>query len=370
VRPAGLAGNEEDLKMSDSNDYQAELHDAVRHYMNKGLSRREVIKKTSTLIAASAIAPVVGTLGISAAAAAQEATSGPPLKMFATGEGLVIDFVSEGKRVLEHYTKLFNVDLTYADGELSPTKQRAAVDNVADQPWDIAAVTPVEAGTLVEPFKKMAAAGTAVIEQITPVGAPGEDYGALTIVQQDSYEMGYKVTTALAEKAGGTGTIIETRGPASHQGSIARHEGFTDALKAYPDMQMLESDFGNWDVQRVRELWDAYVNRYPDITAGYLHNDDMAFAALESLKAAGRTALIGGTDGMPPAIQAVLDGRFAATIRHSTVRLNMYAVVVGQAFKRGIVPTVPKKVIIDGLLVTPDNAESLLFLQEDGIFLQ
>lgn len=356
--------------MGDSKDYQAELQEAVRHYMRKGLSRREVIKKTSTLIAASAIAPVVGTLGISAAAAAQEAASDTPLKMFATGEGLVISFVSQGKSVLEQYCALFNVQLTYADGELSPTKQRAAVDNVADQPWDIAAVTPVEAGTLVEPFKRMADAGTAVIEQITPVGKPGDEYGALTIVQQDSYEMGYKVTAALAEKANGTGTIIETRGPASHQGSIARHEGFLDALKNYPGMQMLESDFGNWDTVRVRELWDAYVNRYPDITAGYFHNDDMAFAGLESLKAAGRSALIGGTDGMPPAIQAVLDGRFAATIRHSTVRLNMYAVIIGQAFKRGVVANVPKRVVVDGLLVTPDNAESLLFLQEDGIFLQ
>jgi hypothetical protein len=38
--------------------------------------------------------------------------------------------------------------------------------------------------------------------------------------------------------------------------------------------------------------------------------------------------------------------------------------------KTGVVTTVPKKVVVDGLLVTPDNAESLLFLQEDGIFLQ
>lgn len=360
--------------MAESNEYQEELKDAVAYYTKRGYSRREILKKTSLLVAAGALAPVLAACGSStntlAAAAATGAASGKRLKMFATGEGLVISFVAEGKRTLEQYCSLFNVDLTYADGELDPTKQRAAVDNVADQKWDIAAVTPVEAGTLVAPFTKMVQNGCAVIEQITPVGAPGTSYGALTICQQDSYEMGFKVTTAVCQAANGNGTIIETRGPASHQGSIARHSGFTDAMKNFPNMQVLTSDFGNWDTTLVHTLWETYINRYPTITAAYAHNDDMALAIVDALKASGRTALVGGTDGMPPAIQAVKDGKLAATMRHSTVRLNMYAVIIGQAYKRGIVTSVPSKVVVDGLLVTPDNAESLIFLQEDGIFLQ
>jgi len=356
--------------MTKVNEFQLEADEAVRHYLDKGLSRREIMKKTGFLVAAGAMAPILAACGTTASpSAAAGANTGKKLKMFATGEGVVIDFVAQGKKVLEQYCSLFNVDLTYADGELDPTKQRNAVENAAGQTWDIAAVTPVEAGTLVDPFKRMASAGTCVLEQITPVGEPGEDYGQTSLISQDSFEMGYKVTTALCEKVGGKGGIIETRGPASHQGSIARHDGFMAALENYPDMEVLETDFGNWDVQRVRQLWDTYVNRHSNIAAGYFHNDDMGFAGLESLKAVGRTAAIGGCDGMPKGIQAVLDGTFAATMRHSTVRLNMYAVVIGQAFKRGIVSSVPKHVVIDGLLVTPDNAESLLFLQEDGIFL-
>ena len=357
--------------MSKVNEYQVEAEQAVRHYLDKGLSRREIMKKTGFLVAAGALAPVLAACGSTASpSAAAGANTGKALKMFATGEGLVVDFISQGKRVLEEYCSLFNVSLTYADGELDPTKQRSAVENAAGQGWDIAAVTPVEAGTLVAPFTTMVKAGTAVLEQITPVGKPGEDYGQLTLISQDSFEMGFKVTSALCQAAGGKGGIIETRGPASHLGSIARHEGFTAAVSNYPDMEVLETDFGNWDVKRVRELWDTYVNRHANIAAGYFHNDDMAFAGLESLKAVGRTAAIGGTDGMPKAIQAVLDGTFAATMRHSTVRLNMYAVIIGQAYKRGVITSVPKNVVIDGLLVTPENAESLLFLQEDGVFLQ
>ena len=355
----------------DVKDYQREAEETVSHYRAKGLSRREIMKRAGIVVAAGAMAPVLAACGSSTTPSeAANAITGKKLKMFATGEGLVVDFIAEGKRVLEHYSKLFNIDLTYADGELDPTKQRTAVDNAGTKGWDIAAVTTVEAGTLVDPFRAMASAGTVVLEQITPVGKPGEDYGQTALISQDSFEMGFKVTTALCEKANGTGGIIETRGPASHQGSIARHEGFVAALRNFPQMEVLETDFGNWDVAKVRQLWDTYVNRHPNIAAGYFHNDDMAFAGLESLKAVGRTAAVGGCDGMPKAIQAVLDGVFVATMRHSTVRLNMYAVVIGQALKRGVVTSVPKQVVIDGLLVTPGNAPSLLFLQQDGIFLQ
>lgn len=361
--------------MAQIDDYQEELKTVAGYYKDRGFSRREILKKTSYLVAASALAPVLAACGATASpsaagSAAAGAGTAQKLKMFATGEGLVISFVAEGKKTLEQYCQLFNVDLTYADGELDPTKQRAAVDNVADQKWDIAAVTPVEAGTLVDPFKKMAANGCAVIEQITPVGAPGTSYGALTICQQDSYEMGFKVTTQICQAANGAGTIIETRGPASHQGSIARNLGFNDAMKNFPNMQVLTSDFGNWDTTLVHTLWETYINRYPTITAAYAHNDDMALAIVDALTAGGRKALVGGCDGMPSGIQAVKDGKLAATMRHSTVRLNMYAVVIGQAYKRGIVTSVPSKIVVDGLLVTPDNAESLIFLQQDGIFLQ
>lgn len=360
--------------MTDHDDVQREASDQIRYYLTRGVTRREAIKKVGlTVLGAAAIGPVLAACSSTAsptAAAKEAAGTGAKLKMFATGEGLVISFVSQGKKTIEHYCSLFGVDMTYADGELDPTKQRAAVDNAADKKWDIASVTPVEAGTLVDPFKRMVANGTDVIELITPVGKPGDDYGALTICQQDSFEMGFKVTSKLCELAGGSGTIIETRGPASHQGSIARNAGLTAALKNYPNMQLLTSDFGNWDVARVRQLWDAYITRYPNITCAYAHNDDMAFAVVESLKAAGKKALVGGTDGMPQAIQGVADGTLAATIRHSTVRLNMYSVIIGVMHKTGVVKDVPKQVVVDGLLVTPDNAASLLFLQEDGIFLQ
>ena len=72
---------------------------------------------------------------------------------------------------------------------------------------------------------------------------------------------------------------------------------------------------------------------------------------------------------MPEAIRAVGDGRFVATVRHSACRMHMYPVVVGVAHALGAVENVPKKIVIDGPLVTSDNAETLLFVQDDGVLI-
>ena len=62
----------------------------------------------------------------------------------------------------------------------------------------------------------------------------------------------------------------------------------------------------------------------------------MALAAASVMKAHGRTEiLIGGVDAMPPAIQAVVEGRMHATVRNSSCRIHGGAIVAGVAAARG-----------------------------------
>ena len=49
------------------------------------------------------------------------------------------------------------------NGELSATKQRAAIDNMASQKWDFVGIQTFGIGTLTDPIKKMIDGGTPVI---------------------------------------------------------------------------------------------------------------------------------------------------------------------------------------------------------------
>jgi ribose transport system substrate-binding protein len=97
----------------------------------------------------------------------------------------------------------------------------------------------------------------------------------------------------------------------------------------------------------------------------------MALAAYDVMKARGRTGIkIGGCDGMPPALQAVMDGRMAATVRNPSCLIHGGAIIAGVAAstsgeKTGEGPgMIPKHVVTNGPVVTKANAPGLLWMEE------
>lgn len=363
--------------MDKQQELQAEVDEAVQYYAQRGASRRSIVKRIGIGMLA---APVVGS--VLAACASDEdpkALAGElgkggasKLKFLGTNGGLAATWYAQGKTAMEKWAGAYGISVDWVDGELNSQVQRDRLDDAAAQgKYDIAAIIANETGTIVQPVQKLIDAGTTVIQMVNQIAPEGQELDVLTFVEQSSYEMGLRVASALFEEAGGTGTVIETQGPAAFTGAQERHRGFEDALKAYPGMQLLTTDFGNWDVNRAQSLWESYLNKYSDITVGYFHNDDMALAGLQALKSAGRdgNTLIGGADAMPPAVEAVLDGRMFATARHSSSRIHMYPVVIGVAQKLGAIDTVPDKVIVEGPVVSTENAESVLLLEDDAILL-
>src|SRR5204863_426076 len=98
------------------------------------------------------------------------------------------------------------------------------------------------------------------------------------------------------------------------------------------------------------------------------NNDDMALAAYNIMKAHNRTSiLIGGVDAMPPAIQAVSEGRMFATVRNPSCRIHGGAIVAGVAAvtadeKSG--KGIPKSVVTDGPVVTKANAAGMQWMED------
>jgi ribose transport system substrate-binding protein len=87
------------------------------------------------------------------------------------------------------------------------------------------------------------------------------------------------------------------------------------------------------------------------------------------MKAHNRTDIkIGGVDAMPPAIQAVLDGKMLATVRNPSCRIHGGSVVAGVAAVVGGEKTgkggIPKSVVTDGPVVTKNNAEGMLWMEK------
>ena len=127
-------------------------------------SRRDLL--TSAAGAGAAVA-LLGAMGVNPAMAAEVTRSEKPLKAAFSNAGLQATWCAQGKQAAEWWGKLFNVDVTWFDGQLDAVKQRAAIDNMASQKWDFVAIQAFGIGTLTQPVQKMIDAGTPVIDMDT-----------------------------------------------------------------------------------------------------------------------------------------------------------------------------------------------------------
>lgn len=293
---------------------------------------------------------------------------GKNLTMLGTNGSLTVSWYAQGKDTMAHWCEVYGIKLTWIDGQGDSNKQRASLDSAADRKWDLAGITAATAGTIVDPVNKIAGKGTGVFEMTSNIGGPDDKVDVLTSITQSSYDMGYQVTKLLFESVGGSGTVINTRGMPGGSDEAGREKGFQAALKEYPGMELLTEDFARWDRARAQELWQSYLTRFPTISVGYCQNDDMAFGALNAIDSAGRQGIkIGGADAMPDAIAAVVDGRMAATFRHSACQIHSLPVILGLAWKLGAITSLPPHTGVVGPLVTKDNAASVAFLQQPGV---
>lgn len=294
--------------------------------------------------------------------------SGKPLKAAFSNAGLQATWCAQGKQAAEYWGKLFNVEVTWFDGELAAQKQRAAVDNMASQKWDFVAIQAFGIGTLTAPVNKMIEAGTPVIDMDTLI-APLDSINVHSFLAPDNEFMGASVTQALVDAINGEGTMIMTQGALGHTGAQGRARGFESVVKKYPKIQVLDTQPADWDVTKVARIWETLLTKYPKISAAYFHNDDMALAAANVMKSHNRTdILIGGCDAMPPALAAVSDGRMHATVRNPSCRIHGGAIVAGVAAVAGGEKTgqggIPKNIVTDGPVVTKANAPGMAWMEE------
>ena len=317
-------------------------------------------------MAAGAGASMLGAMG--PALAAEMGRSEKPLKAAFSNAGLQATWCAQGKAAAEYWGRLFNVDVTWFDGELNATRQRGAIDNMASQQWDFVAIQAFGIGTLAAPVRKMIDAGVPVIDMDTLI-APLDQVNVHSFLAPDNEFMGASVTQALMEAIGGEGTVIMTQGALGHTGAQGRARGFETVMKRFPKVEVLDTTPGDWDVTKVARIWDTHLTKYPKISAAYFHNDDMALAAYNVMKSRGRTDIkIGGCDAMPPALAAVADGRMLATVRNPSCRIHGGAIMAGVAAvvageKTGGEAGIPKSVITDGPVVTKANAPGMAWME-------
>ncbi|MBB2175265.1 sugar ABC transporter substrate-binding protein [Gluconacetobacter johannae] len=120
----------------------------------------------------------------------------------------------------------------------------------------------------------------------------------------------------LFDAMGGKGGVVHLGGIASNNPAIERLKGLKNALKAYPNIELLAVQAADWDTQKANQVMSGFLTRYGDAIKGvHCASDTMAYGVIEALLAEGAGNIpVVSYDGNPQAVQMVTQGKLLATV--------------------------------------------------------
>ncbi len=153
----------------------------------------------------------------------------------------------------------------------------------------------------------------------------GDHYAQYLEISNDrSYEA---LADLVFQKMGGKGKIIHISGAAGNSASDDRDAGLARALKKYPGIELLATEYGGFSRTTTIPIVENLLTTYPDVDAILAQNDDSALGAITVAKQRGIKPLIVGYDAVPEMIDAIAAGDAFGTIANNAPWLGGAAAV-------------------------------------------
>jgi len=183
----------------------------------------------------------------------------------------------------------------------------------------------------------------------------------------DNVVNGRLIAEKMFEEMGGEGKIFVLQGMLGNTAAIDRYKGLQEALKEYPNIQVVADDTANWATDEALALVETWLNQHPDVKGIWCANDNMAAGALQALDAAGLKGKVKvvGIDANTDIVQEVANGNATATVSSNgylqagyTLAI-CYAAWIGQIDPASM-PIEYREFATPAVLITKENAQEYL----------
>ena len=209
------------------------------------------------------------------------------------------------------------VELRFLDAQQKQENQIEAVRKLIIQKVDVIGISPIVETGWDEVFQEAKDAGIPII-LVDRRAAVSEDL-YVSYLGSDFLEEGRKAARVMAELVNGKANIVELVGTIDSAPANDRFTGFREIIKNYPEMQIIDSQSGDFTRARGTEVMSAFLQKYGNkITAVYAHNDDMALGAIQAIEEfglkPGEDIKIVSVDAARGAFEAMIAGKLNATV--------------------------------------------------------
>ena len=213
-----------------------------------------------------------------------------------------------------------NVELKFAAAYDSDQRQIQQIDSLVNEGIDLLIVAPNQIATISPAIDRTFEKGIPVI--VFERKTNSRKYTAY--MGADNYEMGKLMGEYIATRLQGKGKLMEVMGLKGSSPSIERHNGFRDALKDYPQLEVIATLQGDWTEPTAYKQVKEWNLKYPDTNIDLVFgmNDRSAIGARKAFSETQKTLpLFCGIDGLPGengGIQQVRDSLLEASYIYPT----------------------------------------------------
>ncbi len=190
-----------------------------------------------------------------------------------------------------------HLKLVMRDAKNDVELQAQQIRELVSEKVDLLIVSPKEVTALTPVLEAVANQGVPIV--VVDRKTLSDNYTAF--VGADNFEIGKTAAEYAARLLNEKGKVLEIWGDKTTSPAQNRHKGFHEALKKYPQIQVIAQVSGNWLEETTLQNIPQYAHVLDDIQLVYAHNDQMAHGVYEYRKQLKLTNPIHyiGVDGMP-----------------------------------------------------------------------
>lgn len=256
-----------------------------------------------------------------------------------------------------------SVEVRLASADDDNDSQLSQINYFIDQGVSLLIVSPNQVNAISPALERAQQKGIPVI--LVDRKTQSKKYTAF--IGCDNYLLGKLVGDYIAQRLNGKGRIVEIRGLDDSSPAIDRHRGFVDALNAYPDLQIVASEPGDWKEQSGSEVMKRVLSKTQDFDYVFAQNDRMAYGAYkvacehglqDKCRFVGVDGLAGKHGGLELVRQGVLEASMLYPTKGDEVIALAMKILRHEPFVRdNYLPT---------SIVTRNNAELILMESKDS----
>jgi len=209
--------------------------------------------------------------------------------------------------------------------------QVSEVENAVSRGVSGICLAPLDESALVQPVQEAGRKKIPVV--IFDSGLKGSDY--VSFVATDNVQGGRMGGERLAQSLGGKGKVILLRYAEGHDSTGKREQGFLDAMKANPGIEVVSANqYGGADVEGAYKKAESLLSTYkkPDGSLGvdgiFTPNESVSFAMMRVLQDngwAGKVKFV-GFDASTNLVKGLRDGAIDGLVVQDPVRMGYLAV--------------------------------------------